>query len=146
MKRTATFFFALSLLFSPAPLLAADTWHELSAANALKSPMGQDKLLPDIKVYLKGQPHPGVAREFGEFATNQRSNAFGKPAETACNTAFLSAVIALQKRAVREGGNAVIDIYSITRDEKFESAEKFRCIAGMIISNVALKGTVVTLR
>ena len=148
MKRTvATLLaFSLPLFFSVTPLYAADAWHELSAQKAINSPIGQEKLLPGIKVFMKGQSHPAIARKFGEFRTNQRSNKFGKSAEKACDIAFISALIALQNRAEREGGNAVIDIYTVTKDKDHVSAKTFKCISGFAIANVALKGTVVKLR
>ena len=148
MKRITTLALALSaaLLFCAPSLHAADEWHELPAAAAIKSPLGQEKLLPNIQVFMKGQSHPGIAKKLGEFKTNQRSNKFGKSVQVACDTAFLSGLIALQKRAEREGGNAVVDIYTITKNQKYESPENFKCIAGSMISNVALMGTVVTLR
>jgi len=97
---------------------------------------------------MKGQKNPGVAQKYGEFQSNKRSNAFGKSKDIACQMAFLSAIIALQERAVREGGNAVIDIYSNTntKNKVYESAEKFNCISGAVTANVSLKGTVVKLK
>lgn len=41
--------------------------------------------------------------------------------------AFMSAAIALQERAKREGGNAVVDIKSITKHNDLVSATQFRC-------------------
>ena len=136
----STVFLALAL-----PSFAADEWHELSASNAINSALGQEKLNKDIRVFMKGQSHPSVTKKFGEYKSNQRANKFGKSVETACDTAFLSALIALQQRAVREGGNAVIDIYTITKNQQYESPENFKCISGGFVANVALMGTVVTL-
>jgi uncharacterized protein YbjQ (UPF0145 family) len=148
LKRITTLALALSaaLLFCAPSLHAADEWQEFPAAAAIKSPLGQKKLLPTIQVFMKGQSHPGIVKKFREFKTNQRSSKFGKSVQEACDTAFLSGLIALQKRAEREGGNAVVDIYTITKNKKFESPENYQCIAGSMISNVALMGTVVTLR
>ncbi len=122
--------------------LAADQWHELSVQDALDSSLGQEKLRPDISIYMKGQSHPKVLKKLGEFKANQRTNGFGKSAEAACERVFVSALIALQDRAAREGGNAVIDIYTITKDKTFESATQYSCIKGGFVTNVALKGTV----
>jgi hypothetical protein len=58
----------------------------------------------------------------------------------------MSAVIALQERAKREGDNAVIDIKSITKHNDLVSATQFRCDDGAFASNVALTGTVATLK
>ena len=147
MQRITTLALALAaaLLFCAPSLHAADQWHEFPAAAAIKSPLGQEKLLPNIQVFMKGQSHPGIVKKFGEFKTNQRSSKFGKSAQEACDTTFLSGLIALQKRAEREGGNAVVDIYTITKNQKYESPKNYKCIAGSMISNVALMGTVVKL-
>ena len=44
-----------------------------------------------------------------------------------------------QQRAEREGGNAVIDIVSVTMNKKTESATQYRCIAGSTVVHVGLK-------
>jgi len=137
--------FAAAILFYAPSVHAADQWFEFPAAQAITSPLGQEKLLPNIPVFMKGQSHPGVVKKFGEFKSNQRSSKFGKSVQEACDTAFLSGLIALQKRAEREGGNAVVDIYTITKNQKYESPKNYKCIAGSMISNVALMGTVVKL-
>jgi hypothetical protein len=86
-----------------------------------------------------------VLRKIGKYKSNKRTNSFKKTKERACGIAFLSAIIALQERAVHEGGNAVVDIYSITKHKPYQSAEKFNCLAGRAIVNVALMGTIVKL-
>jgi hypothetical protein len=136
---------ASALFLGTPPAHAADHWYEFPADQAIQSPLGQEKLLPGIKLFMKGQSHPGVAKKLGEFKSNQRSNKFGKSAQQACDVAFLSGLIALQQRAEREGGDAVIDIYTITKNQRYESPEKYKCITGFAVSNVALEGTVVKL-
>jgi hypothetical protein len=51
----------------------------------------------------------------------------------------------LQERAQDEGGDAIVDIVSITRRKKTESASEFRCVAGALIVHVGLRGTIVRL-
>ncbi|WP_250866416.1 excinuclease ABC subunit A [Caballeronia sp. INSB1] len=123
---------------------ARDSVANYSVDSALKSEGG--KVDQDIPLYFAGQPHPGVAKSFGEFATNKKTNAFGKSDETACQHVFLSAVLELQDRVRKEGGNAVINIRSNYRNVKRESATEFTCGAGAIVAGVALKGEVVTLK
>lgn len=135
----------LALLSLTTSSRAADNWNEFPAAEAIHGSLGQEKLMPTIQLFMKGQSHPAVSKTFGEFKTNKRSNKFGKSIEGACDVAFVSALISLQERAVREGGNAVIDIYSVTKDEDYENPEKYRCISGFAVANVALKGTVASL-
>ncbi|BAN27556.1 excinuclease ATPase subunit [Caballeronia insecticola] len=123
---------------------ARDTVENYSVESALKSEGG--KVDQDIPLYFAGQKHPGVIKSLGEFATNKKTNAFGKSDEAACQHVFLSAVLELQERARKEGGNAVINIKSNYRNSERESATEFTCGAGALIAGVALKGEVVTLK
>jgi hypothetical protein len=123
---------------------ARDTVENYPVAAALASEPG--KVSDEIPLYFAGQKHPGVTKTYGEFATNKKTNAFGKSDETACQHVFLSAVIELQERARKEGGNAVINIKSNYKNEVRESATEFTCGAGAVIAGVALKGEVVTLK
>src|SRR5262252_5676668 len=63
----------------------------------------------------------------------------------ACEWVFLSAVIALQERARKEGGNAVINIVSNYRNVVTSSETEYVCGAGGLMAGVALKGRVVNL-
>ncbi|CAH2896484.1 MAG: Excinuclease ATPase subunit [uncultured Paraburkholderia sp.] len=134
---------SLSML-SAAPVFARDSVGTYPINEALHSEPG--KVGDDIQLYFAGQRHPAVAKTIGEFATNKKTNAFGKSDEAACQHVFLSAVIELQDRARKEGGNAVINIKSNYKNEVRESATEFTCGAGAVIAGVALKGDVVTLR
>ena len=127
------------------PSLAEDKMLEFPVKEALASSIAKDKLSKDIPIYMKGQGHPGVSKTFGEYKSNKRSNGVGKSDQEACDIAFISALIAFQERANREGGNGVVDIYSITKNQKHESAETYSCLAGRMMVNVALSGKVVTL-
>ncbi len=100
----------------------------------------------DIRFFLKGQKHPGVAKQMGVFKSNRRTNAFNKSDEHACSIAFASAIISLQKRAPSLGGDAVVDIVSVTKHDNLESATDFRCNVGSFVANVALTGRVVKLK
>ena len=135
--------FTLTTLASPA--LAADQWHKFSAKDAIAGDLGKKTLNPKIRLYMKGEQHGKVVKQLGEYKANKRSNGFGHSAQSACDRAFISALVSLQERAEREGGNAVIDIYTITKDEKFESPDQYSCIKGAFVTNVALMGTVAKL-
>ena len=99
--------------------------------------------LADVALYFGDQKHPKVLESYGSFATNKKTNAFGKSDLRACNWVFLSAVLQLQHRALQEGGNAVINIKSNYKNIEFSSEDEYRCGAGNIIAGVALVGTVV---
>jgi hypothetical protein len=136
---------ALALLFGAASASARTTMHDLDVEKAKKEGIGHEKLL-DVPVYMAGQKHRGIARDYGVFRANRRTNAANKSDEVACQIAFLSAVISLQARAREMGASAVVDVRSITRNDPLESASQFRCAAGSIVANVALEGRVVKLK
>jgi hypothetical protein len=146
MKRNVLF---AALFASLATLSATQAFARDSVANypvepALQSEPG--KVGDDVRLYFAGQSHPAVLKKMGEFATNKKTNAFGKSDLQACQHVFLSAVIELQDRARKEGGNAVINIKSNYKNEVRESATEFTCGAGAVVAGVALTGDVVTLR
>lgn len=103
-------------------------------------------MLTDVPVFMKGQPHPEVARVVGTWKSNRPSRSALTSDENACQRAFMSAIITLQQRAKLEGGDAVIDIYSVGRGTDLTSATQFRCVTGNIVASVGLSGTVVSLR
>ena len=134
--------FALAVALVAPPANARTTFLDLPVKRAVKSETGQERLL-DVPFYMAGQQHPATNQSKGVFKANRRTNAFNKADEEACNIAFLSAIISLQERARKEGGDAVVDIKSITKHRDLESAEMFRCAAGNVVANVALTGRVV---
>lgn len=143
MKRsTLALAISASLLVATAAW-ARNTFHDLPVAGAKESRHAGTLL--DVPFYMAGEKHPKVEKTIGEWPTNQRTNAFNKTDEDACNLVFLSAINSLQKRAQAEGGNAVIDIKSTTKHNDLSSPTEFRCVAGAMVANVALTGTVVKL-
>jgi hypothetical protein len=94
------------------PAAARDEQKLYPIGQALKSPAAQGKVDPGIRLFFGRQRHPNVTKDFGEWPTNKKTNAFAKSDLQACEWVFLSAVIALQERARKEGGNAVINIVS----------------------------------
>lgn len=125
---------------------ARDTLLQLNAQAALEQGRQRGDILSDVKVYFAGEATPAVEKKMGEFKSNKKTNAFNKSDEEACQWAFFSAVKSLQERALKEGGNAVIDVKSNYRDREFVSATEFQCGAGAFIGGVALKGTVAKLK
>jgi hypothetical protein len=124
---------------------ARDDHKMLPLKDALEAPAAQDKLDQSIKLYFSGQPHPKVIKNLGTWPTNKKTNAFGKSDEEACNWVFLTALLTLQERARKEGGNAIVDIKSNYRNIETASATEFMCGVGNIVAGVALKGTVAKL-
>lgn len=133
-----------AMVFSTAAM-SRDTKHLLPLDQALNTADAKEKLNAGIKFYFAGQKTPKVGRSMIEVVTNKKTNAFGKSDEDACNWVFLSAMIALQDRAVREGGDAVVDIVSYYKKDEMKSASEYECHAGGIMAGVALKGRIVKL-
>jgi uncharacterized protein YbjQ (UPF0145 family) len=149
MKHLTLIALALSTLNTLyfAPLAhARDTLHNLNVNEALQIGRDEGVILDHVRVFFAGQQHPEVIKKYGEFSTNKKTNAFNKSDERACQWAFFSAIKSLQERALKEGGNAVIDIKSNYKSREFSSPTEFQCGAGAIIAGVALKGTVVNIK
>src|SRR4051812_32770768 len=111
-----------------------------------KSQLYRDKVDPSISLYFGGHPTPRVIRKIGEWTSNKKTNAANKSDQEACEIAFISAALSLQDRAKKEGGNAVINIRSVYKNDNVESASEYLCGAGTFMAGVALRGTVVTLK
>ncbi|MFW0778567.1 MAG: hypothetical protein ACN2B6_12700 [Rickettsiales bacterium] len=133
-----------TLLFSGVAM-ARDDKLMMSIENAMGAPDAQAQLTGDIKFYFGKNSGPANAKKMGTFSANRKTNAFGKSDEEACNWVFLSAMIALRDRAMKEGGNAVVDIHSFYKSNPLYNSTEFECHAGNIMAGVALRGTVVKL-
>ena len=105
----------------------------------------KEKIDPNIRLYFGDQRTPKVAKKIGEWTSNKKTNAANKSDQEACELAFISAVVSLQDRARREGGNAVVNITSVYKNEPFASPKEYMCGAGTFMAGVALRGTVVSL-
>jgi hypothetical protein len=125
--------------------LARNTFVDLDVAEARSEGHGRENLL-DVPAFMLAQTHPAIAKDLGVVEANRSTNAFNKSDRAACQIAFLSALIALQERARLEGGDAVVDIRSVTRGNPLESATQFRCVAGNVVAAVALQGRIVKLK
>lgn len=121
---------------------ARDDVAKFSVAELLKTEKAKNALL-DVPVYFATQKHKSVAKTFGEVSTNKKTNAFMKSDKEACEWVMLSALKALQQRAVKEGMHAVVGIESNYKKRHFVSETEFECGAGVLMAGVALKGTLV---
>ena len=137
-------------------LLAAGVWSSAALAvdenpkfpikHALdKGQQYKDKISPDIRLYFGPQKTPAVQKRIGEWTSTRNSNSANKPDQDACDIAFISAVIALQDRARKEGGNAVVNIKSLSKLGVNDSASDYICTSGKVIARVQLRGTAATL-
>ena len=122
------------------PVQARDTKYHLPIQAALEVKDAEEKLDGSIKFYFGNQETPKIVSKLGTDVSNRKTNAVGKSDEKACNWAFLSAMIALEKRAKQLGANAVVNIVSYYKKDVMSSATEFECHAGAVIAGVALKG------
>ena len=135
----------LASLLSSTSVYARDDQKMYLLEDAINTQAAKDKLDPSIKLYFGSQKHPDIASERGEWKTNKKTNGFNKSDKEACEWVFLSAVLELQERAQKEGGNAVIGIKSNYKNIERSSESEYMCGSGALMSGVALKGTVVKL-
>ena len=132
--------------FAAIPAQARDTAYDLKISEVLQTPEFREKLGPDVAFFFGSQHSPPVAQTFGEFVSNRKTNSFGKPDETACRWAMVSALLAFKERALQAGGDAVINIVSYYMKNTMSSETDYECHAGGLMAGVAFKGTVVRLR
>jgi len=145
MKKHFGLALALTALVTSQVAFARDDQRMHPLEDALNTPAATSKLDPSIKLYFGQQKHPKVIKSFGEWKTNKKTNGFNKSDKEACEWTFLSAVLELQERAKKEGGNAVINIKSNYKNQERSSETEYMCGSGALMSGVALKGTVVTI-
>jgi len=131
-------------LLLPVAAQARNTEVFVPAESATRSQHARGYLL-DIPCYLKGQSDAPQGKALSTVTTRQATRGAFRSDEASCRVAFLTALRELQKEARRAGGDAVVDIVSVTRDVRSESPTDFRCIAGALVVHVALEGTVVAL-
>jgi uncharacterized protein YbjQ (UPF0145 family) len=131
---------------SSVPAQARDTKMMMPLAAAMSANDAQTRLGDTVKFYFGSQKTPAIATRLGVDKTSQKTNSFGKSADTACNWAFLSAMLRLQARARELGADAVVNIVSNYKNEEMSSETEFECHDGAMMSGVALKGEFVKLK
>lgn len=146
MKNQAMLF-SLFLLFTlgSEAVLARNDILDFPIEDALSQEQAKEELGNDVRFYFGNQRYPNPLKNWGVFSTNKKTNAFLKSDDEACNWAFISAMIQLRNRALKEGGNAVVEIKSNYKGKTTSSETTFQCGAGNVVAGVALKGKVVKL-
>lgn len=137
---------AAAVVAPATPVQARDTKHMMPIAAAMAANDAQNRLGDSVKFYFGDQKTPAIVERLGTDKTSQKTNSFGKSAETSCNWAFLSAMLRLQARAQELGANAVVNIVSNYKNIEMSSATDFECHDGAIMTGVALKGDFVKIK
>ena len=143
MKLSSTIIVLVIFIISTPTAFARNTEVLVDAQEAVDR-QGKGDLL-DIPFYMKGQDHPAVKKKIGNWRSSRKGRGAFQSDTDACSRTFVTALKSLQERAFKEGGNAVINIVSVTKDVPYENAKQFRCIAGGVIVHVALEGDIVVL-
>jgi hypothetical protein len=125
--------------------MARDEVLKLPIADAAKANQADTRLDGSVKFFWGDQPHPAPLQTLGTYTANKKTNFFNKSDKEGCEWAWLSAMLTLQERVKKEGGNALIDIHSVYRNGDFSSQTEYECGAGSVVGGVALRGTVVKL-
>lgn len=122
---------------------AADAIHDYNFQQAVARAVADGTIDNSVKFYLHGnKTRQGTLLE-KNIVTNQKTNAFGKSADVACDWVLRSALKQLHSAAKQRGGNAVINISSYFKKNETVSPTTYRCHKGMAIASVALKGDIV---
>lgn len=124
---------------------ARDDRLKFNIQSLLESTKAKDALLSVPLHFAENSPSK-FEKKYGEVTTNKKTNAFMKSDQEACEWAMLSALKALQERAVREGMTDVINITSNYKNQPFSSTTEFECGSGAVMAGVALKGTLVQIK
>ncbi|MEQ1801091.1 MAG: excinuclease ATPase subunit [Gammaproteobacteria bacterium] len=125
---------------------ARDDVVRFPVGEAITAPAATEKLNRNVTFFFGDTPHPEVERSFGVYTSNKKTNGFNKSAKVACDWAFLSALLSFQDRAMREGGDAVINIASFYKSNEVRSTTEYECGTGDLMVGVAFRGEVVKLK
>ena len=139
MTRSIAIFVTTAALLMSTSALARDSLQQHPVDDVL-SESGFAAQIAGVKFYFGDTAHPSASREFGEYRTNKKTNAFNKSDKEACDWAFKSAILALHQRAINLGANAVINIRSNYKNNVTRSDTEYTCGAGKFVAGVALIG------
>jgi len=139
MKKLISTLAVIAAFSAIAPAHSADKKVMVPIAEAMNDNDAKARLGEEIAFYWGTQKTPKVLEKRGSDKTSQKTNAFAKSDSKVCNWAFLSAMLALQKRARDLGANAVVNIESNYGNNPFSSETEFECHVGNVVGGVALK-------
>ena len=145
MKKLVSMMVAAAAIGCVLPAHAADKKVMIQIADAMNDNNAKERLGEDVRFYFGKQATPKVLEQRGSDKTSQKTNAFAKSDQKVCHWAFLSAMLALQKRAHDLGANAVVNIVSNYGNNVYSSETDFECHVGNVVGGVALKADFVKL-
>lgn len=144
MKKPAFLMIVLMLSMSAANLAhGRNVKIVLPIAAALAAENIPDRPAGAVKFFFASQKSPEVLSKIESYIATPRSGAMSMSDERACNGAFLWTLLAMEKRALQKGANAVVNIVSYYERNEMASATEFECHVGNVIATVWLKGDLV---
>ena len=140
MEKATPLFFLGICLATAWPVHARDIKRLLPIAAAIEAKDLQPKIDGSIKIFFgKETTREGLKTLRSDVALGRVNNR-GKPDEAACNSAFISALVELQKRAKQLDATAVVNIVSYYKRVEMSSTTEFECHEGSGYMAVALRG------
>lgn len=106
--------------------LNAEEIFNLSIKDALESEAAKKYILPNVKVEF-GSSYDGERIVVGATASRKQKGDMSEKVQK-CQTAFLDAVNAFQRRNQREGGTKAVNIVSFLYGKEFSSKTEFQCL------------------
>ncbi len=106
--------------------LNAEEIFNLSIKDALESEAAKKYILPNVKVEF-GSGYDGEKIVVGATASRKQKGDMSEKVQK-CQTAFLDAVNAFQRRNQREGGTKAVNIVSFLYGKEFSSKTEFQCL------------------
>jgi len=144
MIRAIVVAIAIATMLIAPDATARNTLVKMSIAEFMENPTHSSQL-EGVSFYFGEQEHPAIAKSFGDYRTNKKTNAFNKSDQEACRWVMLSAMLVLHQRALSLGANAVVNIRSNYKSNEESSTTDYTCGAGALMAGVALIGTFVTI-
>lgn len=135
-----------ALISTVAPAQARDNKLTFPIAGAMAENDAKGRLGDDVQFFFGDQKPAGKVEKLGSDTTHQKTNAFNKTPQTACNWAFLSAMLQLKKRANSLGADAIVNIQSVDNGTALSSDTEFECHDGAFVTRVGLKADFVRLK
>ncbi len=114
-------------------------------ADALAATGIGDRPTGAVKFFFSTQKSPEILKNHGSYLAAPRTGAMGLSDQRACHEAFLWTLVDLEKRALRAGANAVVNIVSFYRQKEMASITEFECHVGNVIVTVWRRGDLVNI-
>lgn len=122
-----------------APAMARDTALQLPFQEAVQRAVDDGVLDGSVKFYLAGTGGKGKIVAANVVANN-KTNAFNKTDEAACDHVLRSSLIQLEKNAKASHAKSVRNIVSYYKRVTTSSAKTYECHVGTAVAGVTLKG------